>query len=217
VKAYAGLVRDRRQVQGRIRGATRGADHGTGIFQGLARDDVARQHGLSPGAGPHHFHELAAARRISGARSLNTAGTMLEPMGARPRASLTMPMVLAVNCPAQAPAEQAGARDGVQLLHGGGAGQHLAYGLVGVDHVKGAPRYAARHLPGQGRAAMHEDAGHIAAHHGHHQARQVLVAGTHGKDAVPLVAAQEASTLSAMSSREISESACPNAPWSGRR
>ena len=45
------------------------------------------------------------ARRISGARSLNTAGTMLEPMGARPRASLTIPMVLAVNCPAQAPAE----------------------------------------------------------------------------------------------------------------
>ena len=45
-----------------------------------------------------------AARRISGARSLNTAGTMLEPMGARPSASLTMPMVLAVNWPAQAPA-----------------------------------------------------------------------------------------------------------------
>ncbi len=29
---------------------------------------------------------------------------MLEPMGARPSASLTMPMVLAVNWPAQAPA-----------------------------------------------------------------------------------------------------------------
>jgi hypothetical protein len=50
------------------------------------------------------------ALRSSGARSLNTAGTMLEPIGARPSASLTMPMVLAVNWPAQAPADGRQAR-----------------------------------------------------------------------------------------------------------
>ena len=47
----------------------------------------------------------AAARRMRGARSLKTAGTMLDPMGASPMASDTIPMVLAVNWPAHDPAD----------------------------------------------------------------------------------------------------------------
>lgn len=39
-----------------------------------------------------------------GARDEYTAGTMEEPSGLSPSASPTMPMVLAVYCPAQAPA-----------------------------------------------------------------------------------------------------------------
>ena len=34
---------------------------------------------------------------------------------------------------------------------------------------------------------MHKHAGHIAAHHGHHQAGQVFVAGANGKNSIPLV------------------------------
>ncbi|MNS97250.1 hypothetical protein D3C72_1315760 [compost metagenome] len=70
-------------------------------FSSALRVTTSRGSGPSPITA---FMSCFAARRISGARSLNTAGTMLEPMGARPSASDTMPMVLAVNCPAQAPA-----------------------------------------------------------------------------------------------------------------
>ena len=55
---------------------------------------------MSRGSGPLFITarmSATAARRMSGARSLYTAGTMLEPMGARPSASDTMPMVFAVN------------------------------------------------------------------------------------------------------------------------
>jgi hypothetical protein len=83
---------------------------------------------------------------------------------------------------------QAGARHGVEFIQRRVAGEHPADGLVGVDHVEvGTVR--PRALAGQGRAAVHEHAGHIAAHHAHHQAGQVFVAGAHAEDAVPLVAA----------------------------
>ena len=71
-------------------------------------------------------------------------------------------------------------------------GPGVAGDQLGGQQGKGINAFAAvgsRHLPRQRRAAMHEHAGHVAADHAHHQARQVLVAGADTEDAIPLVAA----------------------------
>ena len=55
---------------------------------------------MSRGSGPSPMTariSATPARRMRGARSLYTAGIMLEPMGASPSASDTMPIVFAVN------------------------------------------------------------------------------------------------------------------------
>ena len=77
------------------------ADTTAQAFSSALRVTMSRGSGASPITAAI---SCLAARRISGARSLNTAGTMEEPIGASPSASDTMPMVFAVNWPAQAPA-----------------------------------------------------------------------------------------------------------------
>jgi hypothetical protein len=77
------------------------ADTTAQAFSSACRVTMSRGSGASPITAAI---SCLAARRIKGARSLNTAGTIEEPIGARPSASLTMPMVLAVNWPAQEPA-----------------------------------------------------------------------------------------------------------------
>ena len=101
-------------------------------------------------------------------------------------ASLTVAMVLAVNCPPQAPAlGQADAFQLVQLLVGHGPGGVAADGLEDVDDGDVAVLEAAR----QDAAAVHEDGGDVEAEHRHHHAGEAFVAPGETDDGVVAVAA----------------------------
>ena len=95
-------------------------------------------------------------------------------------------MVLAVNCPPQAPApgqatHSSSCRSCVRHLAGG----VLADALEHVDHG----HVVALELAGQDRAAVHEHGRHVEAQHRHHHARQRLVAAGEPDHAVVAVAA----------------------------
>ena len=181
----AGFVRNGRNVQRGVGGAAGGRDHGTGVLQGFARHDVARERRIAH----HGFHQLlagAAQQRCAFAEDggHHAGADRRQAQRFRHHAHGVGGELAGTG----AGGGQAGAADGVQLIVRGFTGQHLANGLVGVDHIEVAPVDAGC-LPGQGRAAVHKHAGHIAAHHAHHQTGQVLVAGADAEDAVPLVAA----------------------------
>lgn len=95
-------------------------------------------------------------------------------------------MVLAVNCPPQAPAEGAGdAFQLVQVLVRQGAGGVAADRLEQAQHGDVAALVGA----GQDRAAIHEYAGDIQPQHRHHHPRQRLVAAGEAHQRVVAVAA----------------------------
>ena len=119
-------------------------------------------------------------------RSSYGAGEPAEPGSARPIASLTIAMVLAVNWPPQAPAEG-------QATHSSScrsASRHPAGGVPAdrLEHVDHG-HVAAVEAAGQDRAAVHEHARHIQPQHRHHHAGQRLVAAGQPDQRVVAVAA----------------------------
>ena len=90
-----------------------------------------------------------------------------------PSASDTIAIVLAVNCPAQAPIVGRQARSSrASVASSISPVMHRADRLVGIEHRDVLPVEPA----GQRAAAIDEDRRHVAADHAHHDAGQRLVA-----------------------------------------
>ncbi len=181
VEVDSRFVGDRRQVQAAVgRPAGGGNDHG-GVFQRLSGDDVARPDVL----GQQRHHRLA--RRLGvfvpgfidcgraggpGQRQADGLGHAGHGVGGE--------------LPAAGPGPRTG--DAFQLMQffvTHLAGAVLADALEDVDHGHVLVLEAA----GKDGAAVHENAGHVEAHHGHHQARQRLVAAGDADHGVVTMAA----------------------------
>ena len=159
---------DRRKVQTGVGRAAGRRDRGGGVLQALARHQLARQRAavaedaISPSRRRH------APRRDG----LGVGrGQHRRPGCREPERPDTIAIVLAVNCPGQAPsvgaqARSISARSGLRHL----PREDRADALVRVDRADLAPVPFA----GEHRAPVHEDARHVEPHHRHHHRGQRL-------------------------------------------
>ena len=173
----AGLMGNRRDMQSGIGGASSGRHCSTGVLQALLRDEVTRQRASRAQQLHHHAARLARGR-----------GALLRHRGHRGRPRQRKAERLGHHrhrvggelARARAQRRQADALEPVELglLHV--AGHHGAHGLEGIEDgdVLAFP------ASGRGRPAVHEDGGQVQAHHGHHHARQRLVASGKGHQCV---------------------------------
>ena len=164
----AGLMRNGGQMQPSIGRTTGGANDNGSVFQRFAGDDIARANAQTQQI--HHrparlqgpdIPLLIRRRRTGGigqrqANHLGNAGHGIGGELAATGASARAGMLLKFE----------------QLLIAHHAGGMLAHRLEHIHHRHIAAMMMARH----DRAAIHEDAGHIQPHHGHHHARQRFVA-----------------------------------------
>ena len=169
-------------MQRGVRRTTSGRHHRTRILERGARYDVPRQRTVAHHR-PHQRHASASHER--GAFAVH-GGNHARPDGSqsqcfrhhahRVRRELTG---------ARSRRGQARMRDLVQIVRCRFVGEHLADHFVRFTDV----RVASAEMPRQRGAAVHEHAGHVAAHDPHHEARKILVAAADREDAVPLMPA----------------------------
>ena len=175
------LMRDRRQMQGGVGGTAGGAHDHRRVFQRLQRDDVARADVLFQQV--HHraagFHGPAVAILIGGRGAGGMGQREPDRLGHRRHG-------VGGELAATGAGRRAGdAFDIVQFFVGDLARAVLAHRFEHVHHRQVAAFVAA----GQDGAAIHEHAGHVQPHHGHHHAGQGLVAAGEADQRIVAMAA----------------------------
>ena len=170
LELYAALIRHGRQVERCIGRAARGCHNDCGILKGFARADIARaQAGLD-----ESHHGLAGLNRIFVAIGIWRRESGREWKRETDRFGDASHCICGKLTATGAIARTSQLLERVQLF----LGHVIAAGRMradGFEHVHDCDVLALE-APRQDRATIEEDRRHVEAQHGHHHARQRLVA-----------------------------------------